>query len=106
MKLKKYSKEPLLRLTILFVLSLGSIFFVTATHAQSVDDVRWKSEEQVRQILGDPLSSTPPVGTHATYTLWKYENFTVAFANSRAFHLFDKNSLRRFALEEERPVSE
>jgi len=106
MKLKKYLKESLLRSALLFILSLAGTIFMTAAHAQSVDDVRWKSEEQVRQILGEPLSSTPPVGTHATYTLWKYENFTVAFANSRAFHLFDKNSLRRFALEEERPVSE
>ena len=74
--------------------------------AQSVEDIRWKSEDQVRAILGEPITSTPPVGTHATYTLWKYENFTVAFANNHAFHLFDKNSLRRFELDENRANSE
>ncbi|MGK0374705.1 MAG: hypothetical protein ACJA2E_001177 [Arenicella sp.] len=68
--------------------------FLSSAMAQSVDQVRWKSAEQVRVILGEPQSVTSPVGTHASYTMWKYENYTVAFANGRAFHLFKKNSLR------------
>ena len=71
--------------------------------AQDLEKVRWKSAEQVRAILGEPLSETPPVGTHASYTMWKYENCTVAFANGKAFHLFYKDSLRKFEVQENRP---
>lgn len=85
----------------LFALALTG--FSQTTLSQSVEDVRWKSEEQVRAMYGEPESISEPVGTHATYSLWKYENFTVAFANNRAFHLFDKDSLRKFELEEDRP---
>ena len=88
------------------VTMLLTIALLSNATAQSVDDIRWKSEEQVRNILGEPLTSTPPVGTHATYTLWKYETFIVAFANSRAFHLFDKNSLQRVKLDENRSGSD
>lgn len=69
--------------------------------AQNIDQIRWKSAEQVRSILGEPQSVTPPVGTHATYTMWKYDNYTVAFANGRAFHLFSKTSLRLRKFDEE-----
>ncbi len=78
------------------------IGFSVAASAQNVDDIRWKTEEQVRSILGEPQSTTSPVGTHASYTLWQYETYTVAFANNRAFHLFNKNSLRKLALDENR----
>jgi hypothetical protein len=74
--------------------------------AQDVGQIRWKSEDQVRQILGEPLSTTAPVGTHATYTLWKYDGYTVAFANSKAFHLFRTGSLDKMELNENRPKSE
>lgn len=67
-----------------------------------IDNIRWKTESQVRELLGEPNSVHGPVGTHATYTLWKYSDYTVAFANQRAFHLFDKNSLTKFELNENR----
>lgn len=70
--------------------------------AASVEQVRWKSEQQVRALLGDPKSVRGPIGTHATYELWQYEGFSVAFANNHAFHLFDENSLRKIQLEENR----
>jgi len=72
------------------------------TAAEYLDQLRWKNTDQVRAVLGEPLSTTPPVGTHATYTMWQYEKCTVAFANGSAFHVFDKNSLRRIDLEENR----
>ena len=68
--------------------------------AQNIDQIRWKSVEQVRAILGEPQSITPPIGTHASYTMWLYDSYTVAFANGKAFHLFDKNSLRNIDLRE------
>lgn len=70
--------------------------------AQNIDQIRWKSAEQVRVILGEPETITPPVGTHASYTMWQYDNYTVAFANGKAFHLFAKNSLRNIDLRENR----
>lgn len=70
--------------------------------AQTIEQVRWKTESQVEAIFGVPNKKTSPVGTHATYALWEYEGFTVAFANSRAFHLFQKDSLRKIKLEENR----
>ena len=83
--------------------------FVTAQdNGSSIDsqalltDLRWKSEEQVRAQLGDPDSVRGPIGTHASYQLWDYPEFSVAFANNRAFHLFDKNSLHRMELNEDR----
>lgn len=80
-------------------------FSVTqASFAQNVEEIRWKSESHVRSLHGEPNSIQGPIGTHATYTLWKYDDFTIAFANNRAFHLFDKNSLRvEVELDEQRP---
>jgi len=74
----------------------------SVVQAQSIKDIRWKSESEVRAILGEPQSITPPIGTHASYTMWKYADFTVAFANNKAFHLFRNDSLTRFELEENR----
>ncbi|MBX2847163.1 MAG: hypothetical protein KTR16_02490 [Acidiferrobacterales bacterium] len=72
--------------------------------AQDVSDIRWKSESHVRSLYGEPNSIQGPIGTHATYELWKYDNFSVAFANNRAFHLFNKDSLtKEVELEENRP---
>ena len=68
--------------------------------AQNVDQIRWKNEAQVRSILGDPQSTTSPVGTHASYTMWRYENYTVAFSNGKAFHLFGQDSLRKNRLQD------
>lgn len=84
-------------------LCLATFLLASVANAQDINDIRWKSESQVRATLGEPISITPPVGTHASYTLWKYDNFTVAFANNKAFHLFDKNSLKKIELNEERP---
>lgn len=81
------------------VIALTSVVMLVALQqpalAQSVEQIRWKSEEQVRAQFGEPNSIQGPIGTHASYTLWKYDNFTIAFANNRAFHLFDKNSLKK-----------
>ena len=74
-----------------------------SVNAQDINQIRWKSESQVRQILGEPTSITKPVGTHATYTMWKYPGYTVAFSNSKAFHLFRHDSLQRYGIEENRP---
>lgn len=70
--------------------------------AQSVEDIRWKSEQQVAAMLGEPLSKSSPIGTHAAYTLWSYEGFIVAFADNKAFHLFKVGSLNRVELSEGR----
>lgn len=67
-----------------------------------LQELRWQSESKVRAKLGDPLSIRGPIGTHASYQLWNYPNFSVAFANNRAFHVFDEDSLRKLELEEER----
>lgn len=85
---------------------LGLVIFganIYSSFAQDIEQIRWKSEDQVRAILGEPDSVSAAVGTHASYTMWKYKSFTVAFANGKAFHLFDKNSLRRLELTEQRP---
>lgn len=79
------------------------LFLSGAASAQDVNDIRWKSEAQVKAVLGEPNSVSTPIGTHATYTLWQYNDFTVAFANSRAFHLFNKDSLQKVNLNEDRP---
>ena len=80
------------------------LFAATASQAlaQSVEQIRWKSTSQVRAILGEPENVTSPVGTHASYVLWSYQNFTVAFANGKAFHLFKKNSLNNLSIDEKR----
>jgi hypothetical protein len=88
-------------------LRLLSLVFLTITtvgyaNAQDISEIRWKNESQVRALYGEPKSISNPVGTHATYTMWKYGDFTVAFANNRAFHLFKKDSLKKFQLEENR----
>ena len=67
-----------------------------------LSDIRWKSEQQVRDKFGDPDSIRGPIGTHASYQLWNYPDFSVAFANNRVFHLFDKDSLHKFELNENR----
>ena len=71
--------------------------------AQSVEQIRWKSTEQVREVLGEPGNMTSPVGTHASYVLWSYEDFTVAFANGKAFHLFKTATLNEINLNEQSP---
>ena len=102
----KNRKHSHIARNIAIVFSMLFAAFANQAMAQStaeyLDQLRWKSADQVRAVLGEPLSETPPVGTHATYTMWQYEKCTVAFANGSAFHVFDKNSLRRLDLEENR----
>ncbi len=74
--------------TLLLTLLVSAVVQVQSAQAQSREQIRWKTEAQVRAILGEPNSVTAPVGTHKSYTLWKYETFTVAFSNKRAFHLW------------------
>ena len=88
----------------LIILVVTGICAGASIAQQNVDleQIRWKSESQVRSLLGEPASIHGPIGTHASYTLWKYEGFTIAFANQRAFHLFDQDSLRKIELIESR----
>lgn len=85
------------------MLATSVALFSTSASAQNINDIRWKTESQVRAALGEPNSMSVPIGTHASYTLWQYDNFTVAFANNRAFHMFNKDSLQRMDLNEKRP---
>ena len=75
-----------------------SALLATTAYAQSIEQVRWKSQEKVRAILGEPLSKSTPVGTHASYQLWTYDEFIVAFANQRAFHMFFKDGFTKTTL--------
>jgi len=74
------------------MVALGISGVCQTSFAQDVSEVRWKSEAHVKSLYGEPNSIQGPIGTHATYQLWKYDNFTVAFSNSRAFHLFSTSS--------------
>jgi len=88
---------------ITFLVAFFSLVTVFGVQAQHVDEVRWKSEAQVRALYGDPDSISQPTGTHASYVMWNYPEFTVAFANNKAFHLFKKDSLKKtFELNENR----
>ena len=101
-KLNQIVKSLSLGVALAVGLSLAS--FSQLTQAQEVKDVRWKSESHVRNLYGEPNTIQGPIGTHASYTLWKYDDFSVAFANNRAFHLFNKDSLTKTVeLEENRP---
>ena len=88
----------------LMILLIVGISAGTCWAQQNVEleQIRWKSESQVRSLLGDPINIHGPIGTHASYTLWKYDGFTVAFANKRAFHLFNEDSLKKIELIENR----
>ena len=78
------------------ILALALVLSALAS-AQQIPDVaqiKWKSDAEIRVLLGEPQSVTGPIGSHASYTLWKYPDFTVAFANQRVIHVFSKDSLR------------
>ena len=104
MKINKYF--VLRCAAIVSIFTAGSVF--AQQSGSSVDpqtllsDLRWKSESEVRNRLGDPQSIRGPIGTHASYQLWNYEGFSVAIADNRVFHLFDESSLRKMQLEENR----
>jgi hypothetical protein len=103
-----YSLVHLPSLTLVFLVFFAPVWLSPVTAQQTsqasvnLEQVRWKSETQVREMLGDPKSIRGPIGTHASYELWVYDGFTIAFANKRAFHIFDKNSLHKIELQENR----
>jgi len=65
-----------------------------AQQVPALEQIQWKSETQIRELLGEPESIQGPTGTHASYVLWKYADFTVAFADQRATHVFQRDSLK------------
>lgn len=85
-----------------FVIALTCLLLAPNLFAQDVEEIRWKTEQQVRELYGEPNTVHGPIGTHASYILWKYDDYTIAFANSRAFHLFKNDSLTKLQLEEDR----
>ena len=96
---ENYQNTTIMKKVIVFT----ALFLMSGlSQAQNIQDIRWKSASQVRAILGEPISITSPVGTHATYTMWRYPNFTVAFSNNKAFHLFRNDSLTKFQLRDGR----
>jgi len=47
------------------ILLFTALIFVSGTvSAQELNQIRWKSANQVRQILGEPISITKPTGRH------------------------------------------
>jgi len=86
-------KSPLICLTIV----LASLF-VNHAQAQTIEQVKWKDKEEVRQLYGEPENVRGPIGTHASYIIWEYPKFSVAFANDKAIHLFRKDSLKKVVL--------
>lgn len=87
-------------------LILASFGTISAVNAQDVNEVRWKSADKVRAMYGEPQTVRGPIGTHANYTLWSYDGFIVAFANEKAFHLFNTAAGESMNLNEDRPESE
>lgn len=83
--------------------AVTALLSASLVSAQSLEQIRWKGEDKVREILGEPQSTRGPVGTHASYTMWEYPEYTVAFANKKAFHMFRRNSLKKMSIEENRP---
>lgn len=96
--LNSVSKSILLMSVILLAVNSTAAF----AEAPDLQEIRWKSESQIRALLGEPESVRGPIGTHASYELWKYPDFTVAFANERVFHMFKKDSLTKFEINENR----
>lgn len=82
------------------LLLISSLLLCFSAQAETINsvDVKWKTESQVRDLYGEPMSIHGPIGTHASYTLWKYEDAYVAFSNNRAFHRFSPDSLKKIEL--------
>ena len=100
--MNRNTKPSDLPLTTKALVALFCSLMMTAVSAQSLNDVKWKDQQQVRNLFGEPQKIRGPVGTHANYSLWEYSDFTVAFSNQRAFHLFRKDSLISPSLNEKR----
>lgn len=96
--LNSVTKSILVLSVILLALS-STLGFAQAPDLQ---EIRWKSETQIRSLLGEPEGIGGPIGTHASYQLWHYAEFTVAFANERVFHIFKKDSLTKSEINENR----
>lgn len=69
-------------------LSRCSFLFILVS-SFTLAEVQWKTEDEIRDLYGEPIEISGPVGTHASYQLWSYEGFYVAFSDGRAFHRFD-----------------
>jgi len=92
-------KTRIIKRGLIVAVSLMTSLLSFHTYAEpNIDEIQWKSESKVESMLGTPNSVRGPIGTHASYTLWQYDDYTVAFSNGRAFHVFDKDSLKRFEL--------
>lgn len=100
--MKPFSILKSITTLLMFVICMATV------HAQEVDtnalleQLRWKSQDRVREQLGTPESIRGPIGTHATYQVWQYPDFSIAFANNRVFHVFAKDSLHKLELLETR----
>lgn len=68
----------------IIAVSCTGIFPVTQAAQISNDiNLQWKTEQEVRDLYGEPLSIRGPIGTHASYQLWQYSDFSIAFVNKR-----------------------
>ena len=91
--------------SMVLIFALFGVSFAVLAQSQPTQDsislqqVQWKSEQQVRDMLGEPISIKGPVGTHASYVLWQYSDVTIAFSNKRVFHLFRNDSLHKLVLD-------
>jgi len=103
--MKRNRKNKMLKQRLMAKTSLVLAVFFAFTgiaNAQDVREVRWKSADKVRAMYGEPRSVRGPIGTHASYTLWSYDGFVVAFANGKAFHLFSTAEAAALNLNENR----
>lgn len=79
----------------------GSLF-VNSAQAQTASDIKWKGQAQIKRMYGEPRTVRGPIGTHASYAIWEYADFSIAFANNKAFHLFRNDSLKKVVLQQQR----
>ncbi|MFT6046580.1 MAG: hypothetical protein ACI9WC_002287 [Arenicella sp.] len=96
--LNSVSKTILVISVCLLAISAAPAF----AQAPDLQEIRWKTESHIRSLLGEPESIRGPIGTFASYKLWKYADFTIAFADERVFHVFKKDSLTKFEMNENR----
>ena len=89
-----------LLLGLMCVASSSSVFAQNSVE-QRLSELRWKSESTVKSSLGEPASIRGPIGTHASYALWNYEDLTVAFADGRVFHVFNSYSMNKETTDED-----
>jgi len=100
------NQKLMAKTSMILAMFLAFVVSLSTARAQDVSDVRWKSTDKVRALYGEPQSVRGPIGTHATYKLWAYDDFVVAFANEKAFHLFSTAAADSMELNEERSDAE